>query len=588
MHKLYFLINFIIILGYFGPAFGAPSVSSISGTADAQGQLTLKGSGFGSNGLDYTWLGSNIENGQAGEEFSASGWGATADSTGLRAPRYTSEKSHSGNKSILSSYTPAAYDSSYWYAFGKEAQKLYATYWIFVDLAGMKGQNKLWRIMGVPEQFRDLYTVLMASQWNNNSSYMCLFSKGDSQSYWYSTDTEKDGIIQLFEDEIPGFGKWARLEIYFEGGTPYTKNGTMIYKIHKNGQITQTRVNFDGSLMLYNGTSMRAKGFTIQNYVGNAADGYPRTGNEKIFTDDVFIQVGSQARVEIGDKSTWSNCTYREVQVPTSWTSSQIKATVNAGKFSSGQTAYVYVVDSSGNVNSQGYPIKIGSNLIAETPVDEDSSDDDSADDDTADDDTVDEDSNSTTSMSEAWNALDQSGASGWLNSTWTFCMRLLIEGSSITSSGNRFQLGFQGRNSGNYQIRKVSLAERDMNGSVGDVVDGKWIRVTFDGNDESTWSSDVTTIPANTEKLSNPIPYTIEAGKDYYVTVMIDTPGVYIVAPTGYKELVFKGSDHTEELDWGSNEHTTYDARMHALSSIYIDNKGIPEPNGLMTIANP
>lgn len=575
MHKLYVLIINIIILGYLGPAFGAPSVSTVSGVADAQGQLTIQGSGFGGNDLKYSWLGGNIESGTSGAAFSASGWGANTDSTYFSTPKYTTAKSHSGKKSILSSYTETRYGSGYWYAFDSEAAKMYATYWIYVDLASMKGQNKLWRIMGVPASFDDRNTVLMASQWNNNSSYAMLFSNGDAQSYWYSTDSEKDGIIQLYGEEIPGFGTWARVEIYFEGGTVGQKNGTVIYKMHKNGSIVQTRVNFDGNLMVYDNTSMRAKGFTIQNYVGNAAADYPRTGNEKIYTDDVFIQTGTQARVEIGDKSTWSSCTYREVQVPTSWTSSQIKATVNAGVFNSGQKVYVYVVDGSGNVNSQGYPITIGSTIVANSdlPVDDTPPADDSS-----------------NSMTVAWDAMDQAGgySSSWMDSSWTFCMRLLIEGDSITSSGNRFRLGFQGRQSGNYQIRKVSLAERDTNGAVGDVIDGEWIRVTFDGKDESTWSSDVITVPANTEKLSNPIPYTIEAGKDYYVTLMIDTPSVYIVAPTGYKELVFDSADHADQLDWGSSGYSTHDARVHALSQIYVDSDGLPEPSGLITIANP
>lgn len=581
MHKLYLLINIIIILGYLGPVFGAPSVSSVSGDADAQGQLTIQGSGFGSNSLDYTWLGANIENGASGALFSASGWGATDDGKSFRAPRYTTERSHSGNKSILSSYTTTAYGSGYWYNFGDEAQKLYATYWTYSDLKTMRGQNKLWRIMNGPADFNDSNTILMSSQWNCNVDYILLFSKGDAQSYWYSTIENKDGYLYLDGDEIPGFGNWARVEIYFEGGTANQKNGTCIYKMHKNGKITQTKANFDGNLMIYDGTSNRARAFTIQNYIGNAKDGTSRTGNEKVYTDDVFVQIGSRARVEIGDQSTWSGCTYREVQVATSWSSSQIKATVNAGTFTSGQTAYVYVVDADGNVNSKGYPIKIGSNIVADDPVEEDPPvDDDSS---------SDSDDSSSDSMAETWNAMDQAGATGdWIDSGWSVCMRLLIEGSSITSTGNRFKLGFQGRQSGDYTIRKVSLAERDTDGAVGDVVDGEWVRVTFDGNNESTWSSDITTITANTEKLSNPIPYSIEAGKDYYVTLLIETPGVYIVAPSDYYELVFEGSDHTDELDWGGNGYTTHQSRMHALSSIYVDNEGLPEPSGLMTIATP
>jgi len=63
--------------------------------------------------------------------------------------------------------------------------------------------------------------------------------------------------------------------------------------------------------------------------------------------------------VEIGDAATWSNCDHKEIQIPTSWSSSSIGIDVNTGSFSNG-TAYLYVVDSSGDVNSSGYEITIG------------------------------------------------------------------------------------------------------------------------------------------------------------------------------------------------------------------------------------
>jgi len=368
VRKVSFLINFFLVLFCIELAYGAPTISGTNGVVGAHNQVTIQGNGFGGHTLNYAWLGANIEGGQSGAVFSAPGWGATSDGTSMRAPRYTTARSHSGNKSIVSSYTSKAYGSGLWYSFGKEASKMYASYWVYTDLAQMKGQNKMWRIMGVPGNFDDRNTVIMASQWNNNSDYVGLYSTGNAQSFWYCTAENKNGYLYVSGDEIPGFNNWARVEVYFEGGTPGTKNGSVIYKVHKNGKITQTKVNYNKNLMVYNGTSMRAKAFTIQNYLGNAADSNPRTGNEKIYVDDVFVQLDSQARVEIGDKATWSSCTYREVQAPASWTSSQIKVTVNQGTFNTGQTAYVYVVDANGNANSQGYPVKIGSGSAAPTP----------------------------------------------------------------------------------------------------------------------------------------------------------------------------------------------------------------------------
>src|SRR5207248_10898297 len=58
---------------------------------------------------------------------------------------------------------------------------------------------------------------------------------------------------------------------------------------------------------------------------------------------------------------TYAASTIREVQIPTAWSGSSISLTVNLGKFQTGQTAYLYVVDSNGQANSAGVPITVGS-----------------------------------------------------------------------------------------------------------------------------------------------------------------------------------------------------------------------------------
>jgi hypothetical protein len=141
------------------------------------------------------------------------------------------------------------------------------------------------------------------------------------------------------------------------------------------------------------------------------------------------------------------------------------------------------------------------------------------------------------------------------------FCsynVRLLIEGSRITHLGDKIVLGFQGRSSGAYSIRKVSIAERDASGVTGDVVNSTYKRVTFDGKTESTWGTDTVTVSAGTEKLSNGIPFELKAGKDYYVTFIIVSPSVYQDPPSTYRELYFSGTDHSEDIDWVGNGYST------------------------------
>ena len=74
----------------------------------------------------------------------------------------------------------------------------------------------------------------------------------------------------------------------------------------------------------------------------------------------MYVPFTLQARVEIGDSPDWSACRHREIQVASSWSDGSIKITVNQGSFQAVETAYLFVVDSEGNVNPTGFPIVIG------------------------------------------------------------------------------------------------------------------------------------------------------------------------------------------------------------------------------------
>jgi gamma-glutamyltranspeptidase len=81
--------------------------------------------------------------------------------------------------------------------------------------------------------------------------------------------------------------------------------------------------------------------------------------NLDVYTDDTYIDT-TRARVEIGNAPTWAQSNVREIQIPSAWSNSSITITINQGAFSNGDTVYLYVVDSNGNVNSNGYPVTIG------------------------------------------------------------------------------------------------------------------------------------------------------------------------------------------------------------------------------------
>jgi len=91
-------------------------------------------------------------------------------------------------------------------------------------------------------------------------------------------------------------------------------------------------------------------------------------GNDHFYMDDAYADT-TWSRVEIGNASTYATCTHREIQPPTSWADGSIAITFNQGSFSAEDTAYVYVVDSTGAVNSSGYEITIGGSESPSTPT---------------------------------------------------------------------------------------------------------------------------------------------------------------------------------------------------------------------------
>jgi hypothetical protein len=79
------------------------------------------------------------------------------------------------------------------------------------------------------------------------------------------------------------------------------------------------------------------------------------------YFDDMYISFESgRARIELGDRPDWTSCLHREVQVPTAWADDRITFTMNyGGSFAPGQAAYLYVLDSAGNVSNGGLGVRV-------------------------------------------------------------------------------------------------------------------------------------------------------------------------------------------------------------------------------------
>lgn len=639
---------FVLLLSFVPQILLAqPLVTSISGTVSDGQTITISGSSFGTNGPTVI-LFDDFEKGPNGTTISLTGprIGAWTYSKSPANALYTSADRNSGTYAAemrLDSGTSDVYgnlqlyDSSGW-------SEIFMTSWVkvpagnYFPTSGQANWKLFWLDNNANWGGQDSTDLVMINAYDfngqaitfgNSGSIVTSVQPGNSQPNWWNPSDPH------MEQNV-----WTRFSFWIKGdptnGSFHTwilKKGTAIGKKFSDNNIKTINDIAGANVWRY---------FSYNAWANSGATTYP---TRPLF-DDAYLAVGpyARARVEIGSHASYMNCTNMAITTPTRWSGSQITTTVRTGSFTPGQTAYLFVVDADGNVNSQGYPITIGGGssstdnppTIAITSPTSGStysttqntvtlsgttSDDHGISSVTWSNsaggsgtatfasgswsissvplqvgqnvitftvrDTASQTSTATLTVTYSttpppvvaelsWNALDQTGDTAWKNSGVTYCVRLLVQGSTITKSAGRIQLGLQGRTSGSYTISRVSIAQRDTAAAEGNVVAGTWKKVTFDGRNESTWATDVVTVSAGAEKLSDEISFSLSPTKDYYVTFKINSPSVYLNPPSGYRELYFETADHTQDIQWaGTGFLTTQD--YHALSGIYY--AGPPTP---------
>ncbi len=74
---------------------------------------------------------------------------------------------------------------------------------------------------------------------------------------------------------------------------------------------------------------------------------------------DLYVDY-TYARVELGNNATFANCTQSELQIPVTWSATEIQFQLNRGGFALGASAWIHVIDSSNTVVAT-YAVTLGS-----------------------------------------------------------------------------------------------------------------------------------------------------------------------------------------------------------------------------------
>jgi len=335
------LVILSIFLAVCVPVCAAPSVSGVSGAMSPGEGIAISGGGFGNKPIAAPLKWDDFENGTVGATLQS------VDPTWVPyyygSAIYNNATSHSG---VLAAYNDpfsmTGFSTNY-FQFAP-TDEVFVAYWINMTHADVTD-----------------YAVIKLSRINSSSAaagggvyngtgdsgFSNICPRYGTSGYLHYSPGGGLPAVNLGYASVQ-YDTWLRVDMYKKVSTPGVADGAC--DVAAVGIGSQT----------HHDIMTRAAGETfLQDTVLLGLMAANCEGQFELQIDDVYID-NTRARVEIGNASTWSGCTHREVQIPTSWSSGSITATVNQGSFADGASAYLYVVDAEGAASASGYPITIG------------------------------------------------------------------------------------------------------------------------------------------------------------------------------------------------------------------------------------
>lgn len=317
-------------------AYGAPVVSTTSGTFSDNGSVTITGSGFGTKAAANPLVYDNFDAGTSGAKVltNKATVGQWQNGAGYDVGVYTTEQTHAGGKSVKLSTAGGVYNMSL--NQNGSFSTVYMDWWVRVNYSSGKSRNwKPWRLYGANDTMQ-ANAVIMC-----NGSGMST-EPGSGNSFWWDAMSY-------------GQGTWQHYQVILKASSAAGRADGVV-KQYIDGVLTSNHTGVVTRTTSANWDQIRVGHYWAMDGVSECA----ANSGANIYIDSLYIDT-SWARVELGNSATYAASTKREIQIPTSWADGKISVNLNAGSFASGTTAYVYVTDASGNVNSVGYPVKIGS-----------------------------------------------------------------------------------------------------------------------------------------------------------------------------------------------------------------------------------
>jgi len=344
-------MSLIANLIFMNVLYAAPGITALSGTVSDGQNISITGTSFGSTGpnilvFDDFELGSNGSNMSDQVRNAKIGtWRNLASRISPYYPTYSNIQAHSGSLSLRQNWSSGSgqQEGARWSSPTSNTvfTQVYISFWTYLPTgqnvpSGGIGPNwKVWWL-STNDYFQNDYASEIVTDPPSETTIAPVDGSQNRAYYGYASFSYPKG-------------RWVRWEGYL---TASTSAGT-VSLWHTHSGLSRRLFGGANGRTIDNGTT----GWQYIHFPGFAR----YDANSNTYYDDIYVATGHGAlsRVEIGNASTHSACTNLSVCTVTSWSTTSITATVRAGSFSSGQ-AYLYVIDSTGAVNSTGFPITIG------------------------------------------------------------------------------------------------------------------------------------------------------------------------------------------------------------------------------------
>jgi hypothetical protein len=341
------LLAFFSVFLTSNPSY-AGTVNSISGTISNGQTITIKGSGFGSSGPNVVVF-DDFESGTAGADIKTGTGSAKFGQWTARAGSsyYGTSSLASGTKGFSANHAKT-YGNAITATLPPKTTTVFASWWIYVPVGNNfpgepTGTNwkQMW-LLGQNGTDDYVLPTKFATNWKITGNDKVSQGAGA----WTSAPMVK--------------GEWKRLWAWVKGSDNVAMKGEIKFWDLQNTGVTQ-RVNKTGLYTLESGhyfEKIKPNGYGKQ------------APNCVVSFDDIYIATGpnAQARIEVGNASTYAKSTKLTILTPKSWSDGSISAQVNTGPFKTGEAAYLFVFRADGSMSS-GYPIKMGATASGSSTV---------------------------------------------------------------------------------------------------------------------------------------------------------------------------------------------------------------------------